>query len=166
MKIAATAWAAPVCPPNQMRTMANRAMPMARNSPPMRHGQQIHRRGRGQRGKAVQQHREDHQLHEEQRDATRPSGFARLLDGVTRGRVARHREAHLAALIQKPSIAVRLGPLALEACYSQFAARPRQSTRHAFRGEASLASRLDPWTTSLAWQVCGRRRPQEPPCHG
>ena len=35
MKIAATAWAAPVCPPNQMRTMANMAMPMARNSPPI-----------------------------------------------------------------------------------------------------------------------------------
>ncbi len=69
----------------------------------------------------MQQHRQDHELHEEQRDATRPCGFARLLDGVTRGRVARHREAHLAALIQKPSIAVRLGPLALEACYSQFA---------------------------------------------
>ena len=35
MRIAAKAWPAPVWPPNQMRTMAKMAMPMARNSPPI-----------------------------------------------------------------------------------------------------------------------------------
>ena len=64
-----------------------------------RHGHQIHRRRGGQRRKAVQEHRENHELDEEQRHSARPSGFARLLDGVTRGRIARHREAQVAALI-------------------------------------------------------------------
>ena len=86
MKIVATAWAAPVCPPNQMRTMCElRAMPMARNSPPSDTAQADYiAAGVRQRGKAVQQHREDHQLNQEQRDATRPCGFARLLERSNR----------------------------------------------------------------------------------
>ncbi len=35
MKMAATAWLAPVWPPNQMRTMEAKAMAMAANSPTM-----------------------------------------------------------------------------------------------------------------------------------
>ena len=160
MKMAATAWPAPVWPPNQMRTMEKMAMAMAmrvrRSTRPIR----LSAAGVTSEAKRCRQHRQDQELHEEQCDAARPGGFARLLNGVTRGRIARHGKAQFAALTSmKPCR--RTDRSCLSLLYSELA-RLRDS------GPADCwpRQRFTTWTLVCrlivrAWQVCdANARPQ------
>src|SRR3990170_5537249 len=107
------------------------------------HGDKVDRRRRGQRGEAVQQYRQDEELHEEQGDAPGPSGLAHHLNGVTRGRVARHRKAQFAALTSSEP-----HQCTDTMCLSLFIAKLRASA-------TPVSLRL---TITRAWQVCGATR--------
>ena len=72
MAMPVKACAAPICPPNQMRTSADHRDDDGEEQAADRDRHQVHRRGRRQRAEAVQEHGQDEQLDEKQRHAARP----------------------------------------------------------------------------------------------
>jgi hypothetical protein len=61
------------------------------------YGKQVHSRRRAQRGEAVQEHGQDHELHEEQRKAASPGRLMGFFHGEARRRIACGRKAHVSA---------------------------------------------------------------------
>src|SRR4029079_14598040 len=61
------------------------------------YGKQFHSRRRAQRGEAMQEYGQDHELHEEQRKAASPGRLMDFFHGEARRRIACGRKAHVSA---------------------------------------------------------------------